>query len=203
MTTERSRRLQPERRVRCDARQSDEKPLWLRQTVEPFADTAGRPAPGFSDCVAARRTDALHEVTVQTQRTRTPERADTDAGHRTSTPDMDNRPWTSHRGHWTVTPDTGHRTRGRDQVRGQSTKHGRHPDRHSGPPRPPDCPLGRRAEPWSSGRHLRHSATMTARRRDVPASPRPPTALPGACSVAPSAKPRLGALLSSDQMGGE
>ena len=66
----------------------------------------GRAAsPGFSDCVAARRTDALHEVTVQSQRTRTPERADTDAGHRTVTPDMDNRPWTSHSGH--RTPDTG------------------------------------------------------------------------------------------------
>jgi hypothetical protein len=66
---------------------------WLRQTVEPFADTAGRPAPGPSDRVAARRTDALHKVNgadspVQTQRTRTPERADTDAGHRASTPDI-------------------------------------------------------------------------------------------------------------------
>jgi hypothetical protein len=36
---------------------------------------------------------------------------------------------------------------------------------------------------------------------EVPASTRLPTALPGACSVAPSAKPRLGALLSSDDYG--
>jgi hypothetical protein len=175
MTTERSRRLQPELRVRCDARQSDYKPLWLRQTVEPFADTAGRPAPGPSDRVAARRTDELHEVTVPTQRTRTqnartPTR-DTGRPHRT----LDNRPWTSHSGHWTVTPDTGHRTRGRHRVRGQSTK-ARHA---SGQTFWTTTTTRWDAEPWTCGRHLRHSATMTARRPDVPASARLPTRTTG------------------------
>jgi hypothetical protein len=49
---------------------------------EPFADTAGRPDP-CPGRVAARRTDALHEVTGAdtTDADGDAERADTDAGH--------------------------------------------------------------------------------------------------------------------------
>ena len=140
---------------------------------------------------------------VQTQRTRTPERADTDAGHRTSTPGhWTPNVWTSHSGHWTATLDTGHRTLGRvdateyaDSRQGTAGIRTDILDHH-------DQRTARwDAEPWTCGRHVRHSATMTARRGWVSASARLSTALPGACSVAPSAKPRLGALLSSERVG--
>jgi hypothetical protein len=144
MTTERSRRLQSELRVRGDARQSGLEShagsgRWSSRSRRRQNGQTRGPPPGR---VAARRTDALHEkAPVQTQRTRTrnartpmPDtgRPHLDIGQRTR----------GHRGHWTVTPDTG---------RVDPTEHtdraprlGRHPDRHPGPPRPPDRPLGRR-----------------------------------------------------------
>jgi hypothetical protein len=48
-------------------------------------------------------------------------------------------------------------------------------------------------QPWARQRRLGDD--------EVPASARPPTALSGACSVALSAKPRPGALLSLDDFG--
>ena len=123
----------------------EQKPPWLRPMVGPFADTAERPDPGPPGRVAARCTDALHDVTG----------ADTaDADARTADPetpgpphpDMGQRTRGHLRGHRTVTrtPDTGHRTRGRDRVPGQGHLGTAAPDRHPGPPRPPDCTLGRR-----------------------------------------------------------
>jgi hypothetical protein len=153
----------------------DQKPPWLTQMVAPFGDTAGRPdgddqgpgdgavgpalghqrqhlalaeGPAPPGRVAARRTDALHEVTGADTADADAERADTDPG----TPDVHTGQWTADG--WTSparTPDghTGHRTL--DTGRGDETEHPdsatsarRHPDRHPGPPRPPDCPLGRR-----------------------------------------------------------
>jgi hypothetical protein len=182
----------------------DSKPRWLRQMVEPFTDTAGRPDPDPPpDHVAARRTDELHELTGAD----TAGRGRRTRGHRRGTP-------TSTPGHWTAdawtshtrtldghtghrTPDAGHRTRGRDRVRGQGGLDMEGiPDRLPGRSRLPDCPLD--AEPWTCGRRRRRSATVGY----LPAPdylPRATRRLLGR-SVG-QAKPRLGALLSSDDCG--
>jgi hypothetical protein len=117
---------------------------------------------------AARRTDApprSHGCRRSGRRCGT-------RGHRRGTPDVHTRTLDSGRvdiayadtGWSHRTPDTGHRTRGRDRVCGQATKA---PagirtdilDHH-------DHPTARwDAEPWTCGRRLRRSATMTARRR--------------------------------------
>jgi hypothetical protein len=146
-TTERGRRGQPEHASAATPDSPEQKPPWLRPMVVPFADTAGRPDPGPPGRVAARCTDALHEVTGA-------DTADADANARTPDPGTPGRPhpdigqrMRGHlRGHRTVTrtPDTGHRTRGRDRVLGQGHLGTAAPDRHPGPPRPPDCTLGRR-----------------------------------------------------------
>ena len=151
VTTERGHRLQPEHASAATPDSPEQKPPWLRPMVVPFADTAERPDPGPPGRVAARCTDALHEVTG----------ADTaDANARTPDPGTG----TSTLGHWTADawtpartpdghPDTGrspgHRTpdawtRGRDRVLGQGHLGTAALDRHPGPPRPPDCTLGRR-----------------------------------------------------------
>jgi hypothetical protein len=166
----------------------DSKPRWLRQMVEPFADTAGRPDPDPPpDHVAARRTDELHELTGAD----TAGRGRRTRGHRRGTPDIHTRTLDSRRvdiayadtGRSHRTPDTGHRTRGRDRVRGQGDLDTEGiPDRLPGRSRLPNCPLGRRTvDLWSAPSALGDG--------EVPASARLPTALPGACSVAPSARP--------------
>jgi hypothetical protein len=108
-----------------------------------------------------RCTDALHEVTGADTADADAERADTDPG----TPDVHTGQWTADRGHdmrghWTFTrtPDAWTRP----STRTGRPRHGRHrtdiPDHHH--------PTARwDAEPWTCGRHLRRSATTTARRR--------------------------------------
>jgi hypothetical protein len=198
VTTERGRRLQPELRIRCDARQSGPEATLAHADGRAVRGHGGTARPGPSWPCGCRRTDALHEVTGADTADADAEHADTDPG----TPDVHTGQWTADRGHhmrghWTFTrtPDTGRvdATEYADSRQGTAGIRTDILDHH-------DHPTARwDAEPWTCGRHLRHSATMTARRRDVPASARLPTALPGACSVAPSAKPRLGALLSSDE----
>jgi hypothetical protein len=163
MTTERGRRLQSELRSDAALDSPDEKPLWLGQMVEPFADTAGRPDPGPPGRVAARRSDALHDVTGAD--TADAERADTDAGHRTSTPGQWTADaWTSHAR--TLDGHTGHRTpdawtrpeRGQDNLDTVSIRTDIL-DHH-------DHSTGRwDNEPWTCGRRLRRSGTMTAQRQ--------------------------------------
>jgi hypothetical protein len=100
VTTERGRRLQPEHASVATPDSPEEKPLWLRPMVVPFADTAGRPDPGPPGRVAARRTDALHESPMQTPRRRTgPGRgyersaaSDRPGRHRARRPGRDNSP---------------------------------------------------------------------------------------------------------------
>jgi hypothetical protein len=163
MTTERGRRLQPELRAPCDTRPSGREShagsgRWSGRSRR-RQDGQTRAPPGR---VVARRTDAHHEVTGAATVDADADRADADAGHRTSKP-----------GHWTAdawtsrtldghtgrvdiacadarrshrTPDTGHRTpdTGRARTRPSTPtgrpRHGRHPDRHPGSPhdhRPP------------------------------------------------------------------
>jgi hypothetical protein len=94
----------------------------LGQLPEPFADMAGWPDPGPSwPCGRPPRRRAPR-VTRCGHADTDAERADTDAGRRTSTPGhwTPGRPDIGHRtrghrtrGYWTLTPDTGHRTLGR------------------------------------------------------------------------------------------
>jgi hypothetical protein len=167
--------------------------------VEPSAGYGRTARPGPPGRAVARRTRRAPRVTGAD--TADAERPDTDTGRRTSTP-----------GHWTPNActsrartldcHTGHRTpdTGRVDTTDYADRAPRHGwlrtdilDHH-------DQRTARwDAEPWTCGRRLRRSATMTARRGWVSASARLPTALPGVCSVAPSARPRLGALLSSER----
>ena len=165
VTTERGRRLQPELRVRCDARQSGREAT-LAQADGRAVRGHGRTArPGPSWPCGCRRTDALHEVTGADTADADAERADTDPGHRTSTPDSGQRTRGHHmRGHWTFTrtPDTGRVDATEYSDRATSTRQA--PDRHPGPPRPPDRPLGRRTvDLWTAPAALGNddgSATM-------------------------------------------
>ena len=98
VTTERSRRLQPEPPLRWTP-DSPGLEATLAQAdgraVRGYGRTArSRPPP---DHVAARRTDELHELAGADTTGADTERADTDAGHRTSTP-----------GHWTADAWTSH-----------------------------------------------------------------------------------------------
>ena len=127
--------------------------------------------------------DALHESPAQTQRTRNARTPTRDAGRphpdsRTSTSGhWTPNAWTSHA--WTLDGHTGRRTP--DAWTRPTTRTGRLGtpgirtdilDHH-------DHPTARwDAEPWTCGRRLRRSATMTARRGWVSASARLPTALP-------------------------
>ena len=168
--------------------------------VVPFADTAGWPDPGPPGRVAARCTDALHEVTGA-------DTADTDANARTPDPGTPGRPhpdigqrmrWTPARtpdGH----PDTGHRTR----VRVDATEYLDRPPRHDGTGQTSWTTTTTRLHTGPPNRGPVDGACGARQRRgvgdgEVPAGARLPTALPGARSVAPSAKPRPGALLSSE-----
>ena len=157
VTTERSCRLQLSYPSDATPDIPDSKPRWLRQMVDPFADTARRPDPDPPpDHVAARRTDELHELTGADtagrgrRNARTPTR-DTGRPH----PDI-GQSTRGHRirGHWTVTPDTRHRTPDAwsDRVRGQGDLDTEGiPDRLPGRSRRPDCPLRRRTvDLWSA-----------------------------------------------------
>jgi hypothetical protein len=168
MTTERSRRLQPERRVRRDARQPGPAATLAQpdgRAVRGYGRTARTPRPPGRVVAAPTRST---RSPVQPQRTRTwnartptwdtggplPDIGQRTRGHRL-------------RGQWTITPDTGHptpgtghRTRGRD----------RYADRRLGTagiradildPRPPDCPLGRRTvDLWTAPSNDAGSATV-------------------------------------------
>jgi hypothetical protein len=165
MTTQRSRPLQPELRVRCDARQSGPEATPAQQIVEPFADTAGRPDPGPSWPRLPAAPTRSTKSPVQTPRTRNA-RTPT-PGHRTSTPDSGQRivditcadtgRSPGHR-----TPDTGRVDATEYSDRATSTRQA--PDRHPGAPRPPDRPLGRRTvDLWTAPAALGNdddSATM-------------------------------------------
>jgi hypothetical protein len=124
--------------------------------VEPFADTAGRSDRALlavDGCPPHRRAPRSHGCRRSGRRCGT-------RGHRRGTPDVHTRTLDSGRvdiayadtGWSHRTPDTGHRTpdawtRGRVDATSMRTGDqgtGRHPDRHPGPPRPPDRPLGRR-----------------------------------------------------------
>ena len=193
MTTERSRRLQSELRVRCGARQSGPASHAGSGTSSSRSprrqDGQTRAPPGR---VAARGTDALHEVTWCGHRGRGT--SDTDAGCRTSTPGhWTPVAWTSrartldaHTGH--RPPDTVHRTPDAwtlTEEADRATK-GAAGIRTSGPPRSPTAR-------WTSnydGSAVRHPS----------AGDRLP-ACQATCSVAPSAESRHGALLSSDDYG--
>jgi hypothetical protein len=142
MTTEGSRRFQPELRA---ARQAGlEGHCGSGRWSSRSRDTAGRPGRALLAVRLPAALDALHESRAQTQRTR-------NAGHRHRTPDVHTRTLDTERvdiacadtgrshGHWT--PDTG-RTDTTDYA-DRAPRHGWHPDRHPGSPRPADCPLGR------------------------------------------------------------
>ena len=179
MTTERGRRLQPELRLRCDARQSGPAATLAHadgRAVRGYGGTA-RPGPSWPcDC---RRTDAPHEVTGAD--TADAERADTDPG----TPDVHTGQWTADRGHhmrghWTFTrtPDTGHRTRGRDRVLGQGDLD------TAGTGQTSRCTTTTRPPAGTPNRGPVDGTCCARQRRrlgddEVPASARLPTALPG------------------------
>jgi hypothetical protein len=99
VTTERSRRLQPELPIRCDARQSRTRShagsgRW--SSCSRIRQDGQIQTPLLTMCLPAAPTSSTSSP-VRTQRDADAERADTDAGHRTSTP-----------GHWTVNAWTSH-----------------------------------------------------------------------------------------------
>jgi hypothetical protein len=154
-------------------------------------DTAGDHADsGHPSHAAACPTAALHDLTP--------------VGHSGR-----GNPWTPNAGHLdaqTPAPDSGHRSGGQARVdtgrshrtldAGRGRGHGDEARLASAPPGPPRPAAARwDAQPCSCGQRLRRLATMTARRwGHLPV--RDCLARPGSCSVAPPAKPRLGALLS-------
>jgi hypothetical protein len=162
MTTEGSRRFQPELRV---ARQAGlEGHCGSGRWSSRSRDTAGRPGRALLAVRLPAALDAVHKSPAQTQRTRNARTPTRDAGR--PHPDIGHRT-RGHRvrGHWTVTPDTGHRTP--DAWTRPTTRTGRLGtagirtdilDHHVQRTARWD------AEPWTCGRRLRRSATMTARR---------------------------------------
>jgi hypothetical protein len=200
-TTERGRRLHLSYASAATPDSPEQKPPWLRPMACRSRIRRDGLDPGPPGRVAARRTDTLHEVTGT-------DTADADAGR------ADTRP-RGHREVHTRTLDSGCVDTCADT--GRSPGH-RTPDAWTrpstwtGPPRhgstgqtswtttttrPPAGPPNRGPV----------DGVCAARQRrgfgdgEVPAGARLPTALPGACSVTPSAKPRPGALLSSDDYG--
>jgi hypothetical protein len=116
---------------------------------------------------------------------------------------VDSGSWTSHARTLDVHPDTRHRTRGRDRVLRQGdldTAGTRQISRTTTTTTTTRPPAG-----TPNHRPVDGACCARQRRRlgedEVPVSARLPIALPGACSVALSAKPRPGALLSSDDFG--
>lgn len=105
----------------------------------------GTARPGPPGRVAAAPPTRSTKSPVQTPRTRTRNARTPTPG----TPDVHTGQWTADRGHhmrghWTFTrtPDTGRVDATEYSDRATSTRQA--PDRHPGPPRPPDRPLGRR-----------------------------------------------------------
>jgi hypothetical protein len=153
VTTERGRRLQPELRIRCDARQSGPEATLAHADGRAVRGHGGTARPGPSWPCGCRRTDALHEVTGADTPDADVERADTDLG----TPDVHTGQWTADRRHhmrghrtFTRTPDT--RRVDATEYSDRRPRHGRHrtdiPDHH-------DHPTARwDAEPRTCGRHL-------------------------------------------------
>ena len=149
MTTERGRRLQPELRIRCDARQSGPEATLAHadgRAVRGHGGTA-RPGPSWPcGCRPHRRAPRSHRCRHRGRGRGTHGHRPQDTGrpHRT----VDSGSWTSQArtldGHWTFTrtPDTGRVDATEYSDRATSTRQA--PDRHPGPPRPPDRPLGRR-----------------------------------------------------------
>jgi len=178
VTTERGRRLQPELRIRCDARQSGPEATLAHADGRAVRGHGGTARPGPSWPCGCRRTDALHEVTGADTADADAERGhrprDTGRPHRT----VDSGSWTSHARTPDVHPDTGHPTRGRDRVLGQGdldTAGTGQISRTTTTTRPPAGTPNRGPV----------DGTCRARQRrrlgddEVPASARLPTALPG------------------------
>jgi hypothetical protein len=194
MTTQRSRRLHPELRIRRPARQARLEATLARADGQLFADTARRPDQDPSDRVLPAAPTPSTKSPVQTPRTQdartpTPDTGRPGPGHRTADA------WTPHTRTVHRTPDTW--TRPSTQT--ERPRHGRHPDNildTTTTRLPAGCrTVDLRTAPATLGDDDRLGDG------EVPASARLPTALPGARSIAPSAKPRLGALLSSDDYG--
>ena len=165
VTTERGHRLQPELRIRCDARQSRPEATLAHADGRAVRGQGGTARPGPSWPCGCRRTDALHELTGADTADADAERADTDPG----TPNVHTGQWTADRGHhmrghWTFTrtPDTGRVDATEYSDRATSTRQA--PDRHPGSPRLPDGPLGcRTVDLWTAPAALGNddgSATM-------------------------------------------
>jgi hypothetical protein len=143
VTTERGHRLQPELRIRCDARQSGPEATLAHADGRAVRDTAGRPDPAPPGRVAAAAPTRSTKSPVQTPRTRTRNARTPTPGHRTSTPDSGQRIVDITCADTGRSPDTGHRTPDTGRVdateysdRATSTRQA--PDRHPGPPRPPN-----------------------------------------------------------------
>ena len=130
--------------------------------VEPFGDTAGRPDPAPPGRVAAAAPTRSTKSPVQTPRTRTRNGRTPTPGHRTSTAGSGQRIVDI------TCADTGrspgHRTPDATEYSDRATSIRQAPDRHPGPPRPPDRPLGRRTvDLWTAPAALGNddgSATM-------------------------------------------
>jgi hypothetical protein len=148
----------------------DSKPRWLRQMVEPFTDTTGRPDPDplLTMWLPAAPTSSTSSP-VRTQRDADPERADTDPGHRTSTPGH----WTTDRGHRIADTGRSHRTPDtwtRPSTRTGRPRHRRHPGQTSWTITTTRRPVGTpNPDLWS--------APSTLGDGEVPASARLPTTL--------------------------
>jgi hypothetical protein len=171
---------------------------WTRRASTP---TPAIPARG---CLPHRRPPRPHPG--RTRRTR--ERTDTGRPHRT--PDTGRRTpgrsdahtglwtpvaWTDKPGDWTSAPDTGRRPLAEDV---DTLTKARPASAPPGPPRPAAALGHPTVSLWTVPAALGdHDGSAVG----PSASARLPAALPGSCSVAPPAKPRLGALLSSDDFG--
>jgi hypothetical protein len=169
---------------------------------EPVADTAGEhadPAIPATRLPAHRRPPRPHPVGHSGRgNTRTP---DSHSGHRTPggsdahtglwTPVV----WTDTRGDWTSAPDTGRRPLAAGRGCGHADE-GTAGVRTSWATTPSSRALGQPTvflwtAPAALGEHAGSAVGPSA-------GARLPAALPGSCSVAPPAEPRLGALLSSE-----
>jgi hypothetical protein len=163
-------------------------------------DTAGTTSPAIA-AVRYLPTATLHDLTVGHTGHGSARTPDTppwtpDGGHpdaQTPTPDTGQR--SRDRRTWTLdAPDTGHRTQAEDV---DTMTKARPASSTSWAATPTAAPWD--AQPCSSGQRSRRLATVTAQRVGH-LRVRLPLALPRSCSAAP-AKSRLGALLSSDDVG--
>ena len=108
-----------------------------------------------------QRTNTGHRTPPPDAGQRTPGRSDARTGHWTPVP------WTGKRGHWSLAPDTGHRTLAEDVDRVTKARPA------SGPPGPPRRATARwEAQPCSSGRRLRCSTAHAGSAVRPPSSAR-------------------------------